>query len=65
MSSHLESLVMHSYSEQTELKVVELHGHKYMNVDTLTIDGMRRAKKLHLEQSQLVDFVVSGYVHDI
>jgi hypothetical protein len=53
------------FSEHTELKVVNFEGHKYMNVDTSTVDGMRRAKELQLEQSHLVDVVTSGFVHEI
>jgi len=53
------------FIEEKELKVVNFEGHKYMNVDTSTVDGMRRAKKLQLEKSKLVDVVTSGYVHEI
>jgi hypothetical protein len=45
-----------------ELKVVEINGYNYMNVDTSSPEGMDRAKQLGLASSSLVDVVVSGYV---
>lgn len=46
------------------LKVVtdEL-GSRYVNVDTSTVDGIKRAKRLGLIESELADVVVTQYLY--
>jgi hypothetical protein len=50
------------YGDQTELEVVDFDGHKYMNVDTSTVPGLKGARILGLEKSNVVDVVTSGYI---
>jgi len=53
-----------NFKNQKELQVVEFEGHKYMNVDTSTIPGLKEARILGLEKSQAVDVVTSGFVYN-
>lgn len=46
-------------ASQEKLDVVEVGGHKYINVDTTTEIGIAKAKKLGLATSGLVNLVVS------
>lgn len=52
-------------NDQERVRVVEFRGHKYVNVDTSSTRGLAKAHEMHLEQSPLVDVVVSGLIHDV
>lgn len=52
-------------NDQERVRVVEFRGHKYVNVDTSSARGLEKAHELHLEQSPLVDVVVSGLIQEV
>lgn len=47
---------------QDMLQIVEVYGDEYVNVDTTTIDGIKRAIRLNLAGSGLTDVVHSPYL---
>ena len=52
------------HSQDETLQVFEKHGAKYVNVDTTTIEGIAKAKRLNLVNSGMVDAIVTHYVFE-
>jgi hypothetical protein len=44
--------------------VFEQHGARFVNVETFTLDGISKAKRLHLTSSGIVDAIVVYYLHE-
>lgn len=56
--------VLGNYGEDTELKIVEIFGDSFVNVDTTTSDGIKRAVSLGLAESGMADVVISPIIND-
>jgi len=56
--------VRDGHSDDTMLQVVEFDGHKYVNVDTTSIEGLHRSSNLGLAASKLADMMSSSYFED-
>jgi len=54
-----------AYSVDKQLEVFNMNDAKFINVDTTYIKGIERAKQLNLVQSQLVDVIVTPYIHEV
>ncbi len=52
-------------TREKTLHLFERHGAKYVNVDMFTIEGIARAKKLHLASSGIVEAVVVNHIHEV
>ncbi len=52
------------HEQDKMLQVFEKHGAKFVNVDTTTLDGIAKAKKLNLTSSGIVDAIVVSYVYE-
>jgi len=62
-----EDGVLDGHALDTDIKVVHIHGlgdTKFVNVDTTTIPGIKRAIKLDLGSSGLAELVITPFVHD-
>jgi hypothetical protein len=56
----------HGHDKELELKVWRHEdGGRYVNVDTTTLEGIKRAKRLKLSQSGLADVIYSTYLYQI
>lgn len=42
----------------------EKHGGKFVNVDTTTLDGLSKAKRLNITSSGMVDAIVVSYIYE-
>jgi len=56
--------VLGNYGEETELKIVEIFGDSFINVDTTTSEGIKRAVSLGLAESDMADVVISPIIND-
>jgi len=58
--------VKYGHSKDTKLKILQLQRQSYVNVDTTTLDGLIRAKRLRLVRTKsMVDLIVSPYLHEV
>lgn len=51
-------------SNDKSLHLFEKYGAKFVNVDMFTIEGIARAKQLHLTSSGLVEAIVVNHIHE-
>lgn len=70
--SHCHSLVVanqigvtQGHGELDKLQVVDSEGGSYVNVDTTTVTGIKRAKEMGLIESGLADVIMTSYIHEI
>lgn len=56
--------VRDGHGEDTMLQVVNIDGHKYVNVDTTNIEGLHRSSNLGLASSKLADMMSSSYFEE-
>mmetsp|Transcript_5044 Transcript_5044/g.7439 ORF Transcript_5044/g.7439 Transcript_5044/m.7439 type:complete len:660 (-) Transcript_5044:49-2028(-) len=52
------------HAEDETLQVFQKHGANFLNVDTFSVDGITKAKKLNLASSGMVDAIVVYYIFE-
>jgi len=55
--------VRDGHGQDPTLQTIEINDAKYVNVDTISADGLHRAATLGLAESNLSDIIASSYFH--
>lgn len=56
--------IRNNHQDDTEIAVVFIDGSPFVNTDTTTLAGLKRAKQLNLGQSELADVIVVQHLYE-